>query len=324
MIINNTKQLSGLIDENLAKYPIIAKYFTRTIKNLILTKELSSLLEIPLVRNVAINSASLKNFEKFIEERSFVNIDTPLSRLKSDLNEYHAVLSELQAAKMIKDEGIKDIKFLSQSQSNPDIEFKENGITKYAEVKGFMAINPDFSIIHNKFEAESLRNQVFKRTFIVSCEYQLSKFKSIEKLHKYLRGAVDSLIKKLIPLLEKEEIEDHQVEIGKFMFKVSSKPSERGEFLLLFSGGVVSYGQPGDVFLQLSSVYTRIISTSRDGYLQLLSKRDGDRDLVKKDRLYLFLNVERFAFLGNEIKSIFNKFTKALGIDEIVDLRLVI
>jgi len=328
MIINNKKELSSLIDENLAKYPIIAKYFTRTIKNLVSTKGLGDLLEIPLVRYVAINYAALENFEKFIEERSFTNVESPLSRLKSDLNEYHAVLSELQVAKMLKDEGMKNIKFIPQSRSNPDIEFSENGATKYAEVKGFMTINPSFPIIHDKFEAESLQNQVFKRTFIVDYEYQLSEFKSIKELHKDLKGAVDKLIKELTPLLKKGEIEDHQVKVGKFVFKVSSKPIKRGEFLLLFSvgggGENVFYGQPGDVFLQLSSVYTRIISNSRAGYLQLLNKRGGNKDLVKEDRLYLFLNLERFAFFGDDIKPIFNKFTKVLGINEIVNLKLII
>lgn len=131
MIINNKNELSSLIDENLAKYPIIKKYFKCTINNLISNKKLNDLLEIPLVRYVAMDYASLNNFEKFIEERSFTNVESPLSRLKSDLNEYHAVLSELQAATLLKDEGMKDIKFLSQSQGNPDIEYSENGTIKY-------------------------------------------------------------------------------------------------------------------------------------------------------------------------------------------------
>lgn len=325
MLIKTKKEVVDSIDKNLPGYPLTQRYFGKAIKRILATeKSLKSVLEVPLIKYLATNSKTFAIFENYLRERSFTNIGTPLSRLKSNLDEYYAVLAEVHAAYLLNGEGMKDVKFLSQSKPNPDIEFKENGIIKYAEVKDLMSLNPEFPILHDKFEARSLIDPLFKRGFTISCSYDITQFNSVEKLHQALRVAVEELILRLEPILRKGNMEDWTIEINSFYFRVTTHSSKHVDFVLLFSGGGGFFGGPRDVFLELSTVYTRFISVFKEGYLQLLRKREGNRDVVKGDRMYIFLNVEKNAFLGKEIKKIFKSLAKVLGMNEMVQLRIII
>lgn len=323
MLIRTKQELSLLVEKNLPKFPLVERYFNKTLKNLLASKKtLKSLLEINMVRYLASSPESVANFEKYLEELPKVNVMRPLSRLKTDFFEYPSVIAELQGAKYLTDEGITEITFLPQGTKNPDICFKENGKLRYEEIKNLMSLTPEFWILNDKFEAESLVNPAFAKNFLVTCKYDLFKFKSVEKLHEELKDAADQLVIELQPKITNNNVEDRVFEIGNFEFKITTKKSERGEFLLLFSGSGGFFGAPENVFLDLSLVYGRFISTFRDGYLQLLEKREGNLTLVKEDRLLIFLNIERLRFIDKEVKKILEDLARVLGMSTMVKLRI--
>lgn len=324
MIIKSKRQLEKLVETNLKSFHVTQKYFAKVLRESI-TKEKSllKLLEIPLIRYLAISPRSIDNFEKHISAKFISAQGSPLSRMKSNLDEYYAVLAEIQAARILKKRGMKNIKFLSP-KSNPDIEFKENGITKYAEVKDLMNLNPEFSIIHNKFWAKSLVNRHFKKDFILSCTYATFRFDSVISLHNAISSATDKLIKKLTPLLKRGEIDDLKIEFDGFQFKINARTTRSVDFLLVFSGGGGFFGGPEDVFLNLTTVYTRFITEFKVGYQQLLRKRGGDKELVKSDYFFIFLNIEKYRFVDRKIKGIFRQMARTLGMSRLVRLRIIL
>lgn len=321
MIVKSKKQLSYLVAKNLPKYPLIKNYFEAVIYNLLEKDSLTKLLEKPLIRYLGTDDP-LSNFENYLSQKTFANIEAPISRLKSNFGEeYYAVLSELETAKKLKDEGMTHIKFLS-SGSNPDLEFNDNSQKRYAEVKSLMEINPEFTILNNKLEAISLRNRLFQRSFSVGCEYSLKDYDSIEKFHKDVSQAANKLIKELKDKLKRGDIEEEAFTYNNVTFKISTKEGDAGYFMM-YSGGVLVFTSAKDSFLEFSSVYTRLISQFKKGYLQLLKKREDDKSLVEKDRIYIYLNLGRYThFIPKEAKRIFVRLSKITGMAEMADLKI--
>ncbi len=322
-MFKNKKELENVIFRNLPKYSLINKYFNKTVKNLLKSnRSLFSLLEIPLIRYSALGKKNnLRNFEEYIEGMGFTNIDIPLSRLKNDYDAYYSILAELRVGKILKDEGKQDIKFLSQTSSNPDLEFIENNELKYVEVKNFMNLNPEFSILHDKLETKSLFDVNFQRDFIIQCDYEMWSFNNIDELHKSLKKAVDQLIIKLQSMLKKGDLNNIFVDVDKFRFKIKTKLGKVG-FLFMFSGSVIAYGSPKDCLFDLIPVYLRFITQFKKGYIQLLRKRNNNRELVKKDYLYFFLNIDKYSrVIGDEVKNIFIKLSETLGMSELINIK---
>lgn len=325
MFIRSRKKLTDNINANLPKYPLVARYFSRTIRNLLTSKKtLRSLLEVPLLRYLGTGSSTIENFENYLQEKSFANIEAPLKRLRSNLIGYPAVLAELETAKKLLDEGMTSITFLNQQNSHPDIKYLDEGVVRYAEVKDLMSINPEFAYLHDKLSAMGLLFKSFKRSFIVECEHNPYRFDSIQTLHEDLKKAIDNLIKELKIEIVNNEVDKWTRVINGFNFHVTTKRSGRKEFLFLFSGGGFFYGQPADVFLNFANVYARLITETKKGYLQLLNQRSNDGGNTKKDRLYIYLNIKQYSFSGKNIKRIFTKLSKTIGLNELVDLRIVL
>ncbi|MEK6916854.1 MAG: hypothetical protein AABW92_03855, partial [Nanoarchaeota archaeon] len=301
---------------------LINKYFNKTVKNLLKSdRSLLRLLEIPLIRYSALGKNNLRNLEEYIEGMSFTNIDVPLSRLKNNYDEYYSILAELRVGKILKDEGKQDIKFLSQTSSNPDLEFIENNELKYVEVKDFMNLNPEFSILHDKLETKSLFDVNFQRDFIIQCDYEMWSFNNIHELHKSLKKAVDQLIIKIESMLKKGDLNNIFVDVDKFRFKVKTKLGKVG-FLFMFSGSVIAYSSPKDCLFDLIPVYLRFITQFKEGYIQLLRKQNNNTELVKKDYLYFFLNIDKYSrVIGNEVKNIFIKLSETLGMSELTNIK---
>lgn len=325
MYIRSKDQLFNKIKGNLPQYPIIEKHFSTTINNLLLSKKtLRSLLEIPLIRYLGKGSPTIQNFENYLKEKSFTNIEAPLKRLKTNLIEYPAVLAELETAKKLLDDGMTNITFMSQQNSHPDIKFTEDGKIRYAEVKDLMSVNPEFGYLNNKFEAMSLVSKDFKKSFIVECEYPLYKFDSIQSLHNKLNMSIDKLIKNIKPQIKIKNLDHEKITINDFNFTITTKPSPRKEFLFLFSGGGIYYGNVSDVFLSFANIYSRLINEIKKGYIQLLNQRSNDKELTKNDRLYIYLNIELNSFSGDNIKKIFSKMTKIIGVNDLIKLKIIL
>lgn len=321
ILITDKSQLSTLVFENLPKFELVNKYLGKAIINLFKSADLMELLEIPLVRYLAISDVAIQNFENYLKERSFLDIQNPVSRLQSNLRvEYPAVLAELESAKRLKGEGKKEIKFLP-TNDNPDLQYEDNGIIRYAEVKSLMVINPEFSVLNDKLEAKSMVSSLFQRSFTIECEYDFNEYTSVEQFHLDVNKSVDRLIKLLETMLSNSGFEETFV-IDPITFHVSSQVGRAGYFLML-SGGLLVFGTPKDVFLDFNTVYVRFLVQIKKAYQQLLKKRSGDSLSVQKDRVYIFLNIGRYGhFIPKEAKKIFRDIAKATGITELVDLRI--
>lgn len=318
----NKGKLKQKVETVLSKYSLISKHYKEIIESQFSgTKSVVRLLEIPLIRYAAINSPTLNNLESFINDHSFVNLDIPLTRLKTNFeNEYHSILAELHTAKLLREERMDDIKFLP-SNANPDIEFKENGKIRYAEVKSLVDLSPEFSVLHNKLHAQSILDPLFERDFVIQCECNYE-FNSVNKFHSSLKSSVDSLIRQIRPLLITEQIKDIIFVIDNFKFKVTSKKGGAG-FLFMYSGGVTTYNSSKDIFLNLSSVYSRFINKASEGLKQLLRKRNMDQDLVKNDRIYFFLSTGPYSrVIPDEVRGVFTNLSKIIGLIDLVQIKI--
>jgi len=324
MIIKSKEKLKSLVLNNLPKYPITEENFKEVISHLLRKESLSKLLEIPLIRYLATNEKPISNFEEYLSKKTFTNINEPISRLKSNFkHEYYSVLAEFETAWRLNQEGMINIKFLPHD-GNPDIEYRDNNQTRYAEVKNLEEINPEFTILNDKLEAESLRNSHFKRSFFMDCQYNINDFDNIPKFYKKLNTATTLLIRELrIKLRSNEKLEEYFT-FDKFTFKISARKGVAG-FFLAYHGSPFVYSSAKDSFLQFSSVYTRMINNFRKGYLQLTRIRAGDKNLISQDRMYIYLNLGKYnSFIPKEAKIIFNKIAKATGMSEMVDLKIIL
>lgn len=324
MIIQSKKQLTGLVLENLPKYKLTNKYFKPVILNLLKKESLGDLLEINLIRYIAAKERVVQNFENYLNKKKKLgNIEEPILRLKSNFkSEYYSVLAELESAKKLKKAGMKNIKFLPPD-NNPDIQFEEGGVIRYAEVKNLMEINPEITIVDNIFEAKSLRNKLFQRLFIIDCEYSLIENDNIAKLHDNIRTSAKQLVKILEKKLKMGNIDHEFFQFKPIDFTITTKDSNTGYHALFTSGNPIVFSSVDASFLDFYSVYIRLIQQFRKGYLQLLKKRSNDKLLVKQDRMYIYLNLGRgSSFIKKAAKRIFIKMARAIGMSELVNLKI--
>lgn len=310
------------ISECLKKYPLIDKYFAKASFNLVNSKlDIKALFEIQLIRYLYSNNDVLANLEKYLGESGFTNINVPIKRLQTNFSEYYSVFAELTVAKKLKDEGKTDIVFI-EKENNPDIQYLDNGIIQYAEVKNLVDIDPEFPIINNKLEAMSMMDDNFKKDFYIRLNDISQSFNNINKYNEVLMIATDKLIQSLSKYLNSGDQEDLVFQINNFIFTVSVK-SKRPGYFFMYSGDVMKFGSNKDIFLKMSSVYLRFISKAKDGIIQLANKRDQSLEKIKNDRLYIFLNTGRNAnFIPDELEKIMNQLSKVLGIDDLVTLKI--
>lgn len=320
-MITNKSDLKKIIAENLPKYPLISKYYLKTILHLIdSTGSLHLLLEQPLIRYAALNDVVFARVEKYIEEHLFVNIEVPLKRLETNFDEYDAVIAELRVAKLLQEEGMTDIYFIKE-EGNPDISYKEGSVVRYAEVKSLKELDPEVPILDNKLAAKSVFDTRFRKWFYIQLSHNLL-IGSLDIYVKKLRAATEKLIQALDGYIEHGKVEDALFDIDDFKFTVSFDDKKDG-YHFMYSGDVMTFGSNKDIFLSMSSVYSRFINTSANGLRQLLKRRGRNPLEVKRDRLYLFLNTERYAnFVPEELKKIFSHLSKLIGIDDLVTLKI--
>lgn len=319
-MVSTNKDIKNLIEKNLPQYPLVNQYYLKTILNLVnKTDDLQILLENPLVRYAVLNDGVFARVEKHIQEHSFVNIQVPLRRLETNFDEYHAVIAEIRAAKLLKDEGMKDISFI-EDEDNPDISYKENGIVRYAEVKNLKELDPEVPILDNKLEAKSILDPRYQKSFYIRLSHDLL----IGRIDEYIKKfsiAVRKLVLALDKYISEDQIEDLVFQIDNFRFTISF--DSRDGYHFMYSGDVMMFGSSKDIFLGMSSVYSRFINVSADGLRQLLKKRNRNSLEVKQDRLYLFLNTGRYAnFVPDELRKILPQLSQLIGIDDLVTLKI--
>jgi len=320
--IKSKNQLTTMVYKNLPKYKLVEENFRAVIENLLRKETLSNLLAINLIRYLATDEKPISNFEEYLSKKTFTNLDEPISRLKSNFREYYAVIAELETAWRLNEEGMQDIKFLPH-EGNPDIEYKHNDQIRFAEVKNLEEINPEFTILNDKLEAESLRNSHFKRSFFMDCQYDITDHENIKNLHKDINHATTLLVRELRKKLRTGEV-DETFTFKQIRFNISTKKAV--DFILMYHGSGFVYSSPKDAFMQFSSTYTRMISNFRKGYIQLMRKRSNDKNLVIMDRIYIYLNLGRGynAFIDKDANKVFRRLAKATEMSELVDLKIII
>lgn len=325
MMINKLSKSSMkvMMSKSFVKYPLIKKYFSNAAYNLVDNPENSiiNLLELQLVRYLILNDDVLANLEKHLRDRQFTNINIPISRLKNNFSEYNAVMAELTTATKLHDEGMSDIVFIKE-ENNPDIEYKNNGILRYAEVKSLDELDPEYNIIYNKLEAISILNTKYEKSFYIQISDSGLFFSSLDDYKKGLTKATDKLIQLLEEHIDKLSISDLKIKIGYFEFIISFETNNHG-YTLMFSGDVMKFGTNKDIFLKMGSVYSRFINNSVKGVKQLLFKRNFDTTSLKEDRLYIFLNSGRYHnFIPDQLGKIIDELSICLGIKDLVNLKV--
>ncbi|OGD55634.1 hypothetical protein A3E73_02080 [Candidatus Beckwithbacteria bacterium RIFCSPHIGHO2_12_FULL_47_17] len=317
----NKTILSKKVKQSLIKYPLISKYFDKAIFNLINGRNnINNLLEFQIIRYLYSNNSVLKNLEKYLGEKEFTNINVPINRLRNNFTEYDSVIFELNVASLLKKDNMTEIFFI-ENEGNPDIQYKDNGIVRFAEVKRLDELDPEFRIIDNKLEAMSLINEKFKKDFYIQLNDPSQIFPSLRDYKINLEKAVDQLIQILNKFMDKNNLEDLNIKIGEFVFIVSFNTKRDGYFLM-YGGDVMTFGSNKDIFLKMSSVYSRFINRVADGIKQLIKKRANDINLIKNDRLYIFLNTARYAnFIPKDEEKTINELSKLLGIEDLVTLK---
>lgn len=316
------EEINKKIGISLKEYSLIKKYFAEAAYRIIKSeKKVRELLEIQLIRYLFTNDDVLANLEKYLGENEFTNIDVPIKRLATNFSEYYSVFAELTVAKKLKDEGKTDIIFIEE-ENNPDIQYSDNGIVQYAEVKNLEEIDPEFPILNNKLEAMSELDERYKKDFYIRLNDTSHLFNRIDDYKKALCSATDELIVALHEYLNNDDQEDLVFRINNFIFTVSVK-SKRPEYFLMYSGDVMKFGSNKDIFLKMSSVYSRFINCANNGIKQLANKRGGSLEGIKNDRLYIFLNTGRNAnFIPDELDKIISQMSKIVGIDDLVTLKI--
>lgn len=317
---NSIKDKIGI---SFTQYPLIKKYFSNAAYNLIDNSENSviKLLELQLIRYLVLKDDVLCNLEKHLSDREFTNINIPISRLKNNFSEYNAVMAELTTATKLHDEGMSDIVFIKE-ENNPDIEYKEDGILHYAEVKSLDELDPEYNIIYNKLEATSILNTKYEKSFYIQVKDSSLFFSSLDDYKNGLCKATDKLIQLLEKHIDKLSIDDLKIKIGYFEFIISFKTNNHG-YSLMFSGDVMKFGTNKDIFLKMGSVYSRFINNVVKGVKQLLFKRNFDTTSVKGDRLYIFLNSGRYHnFIPDQLGKIIDELSMCLGIKDLVSLKI--
>lgn len=315
--------MNTLIADYLERYPLIKKYFSEAIYRLINNPKNSvkELLEIQLIRYSVSHDNVLANLERHLGEREFTNINVPINRLRKKFSEYGSVMAELAVAKILKDEGMTDITFIEED-GNPDIQYAQNGVIHYAEVKNLEDLDPEFPIIDNKLEAMSVLDNKYQKDFYIRLNDPSPAFASLQEYEKQLRSATDKFIELLNEHLQKNSIEDLVISVKEFVFTVSFKAKRVGYFLM-YGGEVMKYGSSKDIFLKMSSVYSRFINCTAKGIKQLARKRGQSLASIKEDRLYVFLNSGRHAnFVPDELEGIIKRLSKTLGIEDLVTLKI--
>lgn len=316
-------KMSKQIVSCLKKYPLIDKYFSDVAHNIVNNprKIVEELLELQLIRYLTTKDEVLANLERHLDEKEFTNISIPINRLKTNFSEYSSVMAELSVAKMLKDEGMTNILFIG-NENNPDIQYTNNGIVQYAEVKNLDDLDPEFPILNNKLEAASVLDVSFRKDFYIRLNDISKFFNRLKDYKKALNTATDGFIKLLKNEMHKTAMEDLIIPINNFVFTVSFK-SKRPGYHLMYGGEVMKYGSNKDVFLKMSSVYSRFINSSADGIKQLANKRGKNLEGIKNDRLYIFLNSGRHAnFVPDELEGIISKMSEVLGINDMVTLKV--
>lgn len=320
-------KMKKLIEVGLENYPLAKKYFLDVIFNLIdnhsPNKSIRELLEFQLVRYTMLNDSVVANLEKHLSEREFTNIIIPINRLKNNFSEYDSVMAELRVAKILRDEGMTNILFISD-EGNPDIQYKNIDVTQYAEVKSLDELDPEFLVLNNKLEAISILDSRYKKDFYIRLNDASQSFSNLVNYKEELSKAVDRLIVLLKKYLKRAEVKDVVLQIREFIFTVSFNTKRPGYFLM-YGGEVMKYGSGKDIFLKVSSVYSRFINQAARGIKQLAKKREQSPTYIKQDRLYIFLNSGRYAgFVPDELGKIINELSKLLGIDDLVTLKILL
>lgn len=322
-MVSNKSELEQLFITNLKDYPLTCKYFLEPAVKLINDpkKSLRDLLELQIIRYCVTEKGGLANLENYIGQRVFTNIEVPLSRLVNNFSEYKSVIFELNAAMLLKDEGMKDILFIADEDS-PDIQYIENGVIHYAEVKSLREIDPEFPILDNKLESVSLLESDFEKNYYIQLNDASGYFDNLLEYEENIESAVNELIELLRKTIKEKEIDNVKFKIGHFEFTVSFNTKILG-YHLMFSGEVMKYGSNKDIFLKMSSVYSRFINSSAGGIRQLAKRRGENVSAIKDDRLYLFLNTGRYHnFIPDKLREIINNIAKTLGMDDLVTLKV--
>lgn len=294
-----------------------------------------------IIRSLYRNHETIKKFEEILAiifER-VENTRLLMSKLvgiekEFDQKVWH-VYAEILASKWFVDNEFEYIKFMETSDKPcPDIELRsKDRKTHFAEVKYLELTADELTPILSQLEelATEYPNIYENKTFIIDVQTPyVAKLKhirdvkeqdrKISEMMKFFHEKVKFERKKLESTLNAGE--QYNIIIEKPLlanFEIKESDSFRA---LLHEPKVYNFRITiGTEFFHYGPLYAKLIGKIHEAYLQLLTNRNDDFDLVRNDFVYLYIEKRGTDLIYSEkIKPKINQMLEVLGINEVVQL----
>ncbi|MFX1453431.1 MAG: hypothetical protein ACFFCM_21555 [Promethearchaeota archaeon] len=323
--------------DRLKEYPLINDLFSRSLTE----RQEGNWFRNIIIRSLYRNPVAIKDFENILAiifER-VENINLITSKLvgiekEFDQKVWH-VYAEILASKWFVDKGFEYIKFMETSDKPcPDIELRsKDRKTHFAEVKYLELTADELTPILSQLEqlATEYPNIYENKTFTIDVQTpyvaQLKRIRDVKKQDRQIDELMKNFHKKVISERKKLEStltagEQYNINIETPLqtnFEIKKSDSFRA---LLHEPKVYNFRiTTGTEFFHYGPLYAKLIGRIHEAYLQLLTNRNDDFDLVRNDFVYLYIEKRGTDLLYFEkIKPKIIQMLEVLGINEVVQL----
>ncbi len=293
------------IQRKLENYHFINKLFSKSLND----RPPENWFRNIIIHRLYRNTKPLEHLEEIlslvfnrVENSSFLK--AKLNGKEADFDEkvWH-VYAEILASKWFIDAGFERIIFLEEggSRPTPDIELRKSDVTHFAEVKYLELTADELLPILSKLEELVIQYpEIYDKKIFIITVYLPSLIK-LQRIRKKRErdDLVDQLIKNLHEtiLTKRTEIEGKLSEKNPYTIELKDFVTVKFEIKKYHQYGAIFwhpqiYGSQitaGTEFYHYGPLYAKLIGRIHEGYLQLLTNRGDNFDLVKRDFIYLFI-----------------------------------
>jgi len=317
---------------NLKNFPYAYKVFMQAIEQRLAS---NNFLENPLIIEVYKNDPGIPDLEQLVKDICSSKV-FDITELNKTLNgkdknfdlkmdDFYALLhgiryfikkgaTEIHLIDVNKSKGI--------SKKTPDLKMIIDSKETYAEVKNINEQDKLFNVIQNLLEAKSILNpNPYVRNFVInaktsSVDFDMRDYNRIKKITTEFTQKVD---------VELSRAEDtFSFKIDEIYFTIGVEPSEKHHIIFnkeCLGSKRGELNTSGEFFFY-GKMYYKTLKKIYEAFLQLLSNRRGDFDLVKNDFIYLYFIGKggRDVCYGDSFRKKFNSLIDTLDINKIVNI----
>ena len=324
--------------DRLTKYPLVNNLFSSSLAS----RPKGNWFKNVIVRALYRNPVQLENFEKILSIvlEKVENSDLVRSKLIGTEEDFDQkvlhVYAEIIASKWFVDKGFERVKFIEpkRNELNPDLELSSKKETiHFAEVKYLELTADELTPILSQLEelATEYPDIYENKTFVIDVQTPyVSKLKHIRDIKKQ-SSLIDELMKNFHEKIKSEgQILESNLNAGE-SYNITVEKPLHSSFEIKKSDSFVGILQqprvyncritPGTEFFHYGPLYAKLVGRIHEAYLQLLTNRNDDFDLVRNDFVYLYIEKRGTDLLYYEkIKAKVNLILDVLGIKEVAQL----